>query len=429
LAGITTRRSFAPKLGAVRVECNREDVASELSDAKNQIIGAGKVPMLILNLPAGTYRLVSTYHADRRESRVIVEAGGTNIVRLDFVYGAATLESQPSGATVVGTDGHEWGTTPLTLPELKPGAWAFTLRLNKYLPVEVSMEVKANETNTIRTNLVNASYANAIERARRDLATTNLQASLFAVNEALRAQPGDADAVALSAQVTRTMQIQQAEAQLLKAQTLANNGETAAAMAVLEEVRKILPENIEAKKLQADLLKREQANAAETRRQEASAQRERRPRDYFAQRMQTTLNNSLFDQQEVRLKGSLSDIEGKLVRELTNQAPKFKLLAKEDPNPETFFLQAMLSLKSEGWRRCDLVGGQTGDGEVTLVFKVFEYAYVEAFSLRAAIGANNEKDMVPVHASRLDPEKAHVALRRAGGINQIRARIRAATGD
>ena len=82
-----------------------------------------------------------------------------------------------------------------------------------------------------------------------------------------------------------------------------------------------------------------------------------------------------------------------------------------------------------GRRRCDLVGGQTSDGQVTLIFKVFEYAYVESFSLRALIADNDETKMMPIHSSRLSAEKRYLLPRREEGIRMLRDRIREATGE
>jgi hypothetical protein len=167
----------------------------------------------------------------------------------------------------------------------------------------------------------------------------------------------------------------------------------------------------------------------EKQRLEAAAKRERRAKEYFGEWMKMSANSDLFDEQALILKGDVLDIEAKIVKVFTNEKPVFKLTVLERPEAGLFRLQAMLGMGAGGWRRCDLVGGQTKDGEVTVVFKVFEYAYVEAFSLRALIGDNAEKNMVPIHASRLAQEKRQLLVRRAEGIKLIQNRIREMIGD
>ena len=76
----------------------------------------------------------------------------------------------PSGATVVGTSGDQLGTTPLVLKDVRAGTWKGELRLDGYIPVPLRLAVNANQTNLIRTNLVNWQYAEAMRSARSYLA-------------------------------------------------------------------------------------------------------------------------------------------------------------------------------------------------------------------------------------------------------------------
>jgi hypothetical protein len=218
-------------------------------------------------------------------------------------------------------------------------------------------------------------------------------------------------------------------AQLIKAQGLVKAGDDTKASIMLDAILKVEPENSEAKQMMTDLQQRQQVQAAEAERKEATAKRERHPREYFERRMKAAPNSELFDQQEVKVKGKLDDIESKIVRTITNQTPVFQIRAEERPDKETFFLSAFLPMKSAGWRRCDLVGGQSSNGEVALVFKVFEYSYVEAFSIRALIKDNAEENMVPIHSSRLGANKGYLLVRREEGIRLVRERIREAVGE
>jgi hypothetical protein len=416
--GSTTPYRIAPKLGAVDLTCNEPGATFQLARAGTSWTLVDRTPMTISGLPEGIYTLGVAAHGDSRVEKFTVNAGRTNAIRIDFAYGEASFETEPDGAKVTSSDGREWGRTPLTLSKLKPGRWKFFLHRDGYLPAEAELIVAAEMTNSIRTNLVNASFATAMERVRRNMAETNFEAALFAVNEALRSQPGDPEAGATFAELTRRMKVLRMERQLAKARGLAQDGDTKGSLALLDELIKESPDNSEVKQMQANLRQQEQAKADEA-----------RPRLYFEEQTHNSLNTRLFDRQEVKVKGSLADLERKLVAALTNDEPAFKLLALKEPDPGMFFLQVMQPMKAAGWRRCDMVGGQTSEGETLLVFKVFEYAYAEAFSIRSLVGDNNEKNMVPIHESRLGQSKLPLLARRAEGIKLIRDRIRKVTGE
>lgn len=414
----TTTVAVAPPFGTIQLESPRTGVTFELRDASRNRIEAGTLPVTLSGLPAGGYRLATDYRDDRREFDLQVTAGKTNTFQADYRYGAARLESQPPGATVRDADGRRLGITPLELAELRPGRWEFALELDKFVPVQVGLGIEPGVTNQVQTNLVNRVYRDAMERGRQALAATNLTLAVAAAEEAERAQPEDGAARALQAQAWR-----QAVDAAIQA------GDKTTALQRLDRLIQLQPADASAGQQRADLQKELQAESEAKRQQEAVVARARRPAEYFTQRMRATKNSELFDQQELKVKGTLADVEAKLVRALTNGDPAFQLRAEERPDAETFYLEAFQPMKSAGWRRCNLVGGQTADGEVTLLFKVFEYSYVEAFSIRAWIGDNAEQNMVPIHPSRLEPTKLYLLKRRAEGISLIRGRIREASGD
>jgi antitoxin HicB len=60
---------------------------------------------------------------------------------VDIKYGAAILHTRPSGATITAGDGHRWGLTPSQFTELQSGTWNFTLRLDNYERVAVSLDM------------------------------------------------------------------------------------------------------------------------------------------------------------------------------------------------------------------------------------------------------------------------------------------------
>ena len=66
LSGSTTWRPFAPKLGTLRLEANQEAVTYELHGNDGGTLDSGVFPASVADLPAGSYRLVSTFGLDRR---------------------------------------------------------------------------------------------------------------------------------------------------------------------------------------------------------------------------------------------------------------------------------------------------------------------------------------------------------------------------
>jgi len=418
----TTSRSFAPRLGILRVESNRGETEFEVRSANDTVVKVGKAPTTIPDLPAGNYRVICQYHGNRRESSVLVGAGQTNLAQVDYVFGAAMIESQPSGARVATVDGRELGATPLLIPELQLGLRSFIVRIEGYLPAAVGLEISADQTNSFRTNLLNATFVSAMEQARQAMEATNFLVATEALVQALRQTPGDSAAEELLRKARLGGALQSAESK-------ARLGDYRGALEQAQAALAISPDLEAAKQIVVVCQAKIQENEEKLEQQRAVAQRAQHPRQIFNQRMRMTRNSSLFEDKETKVKGTLADVEVGLVLALTNQAPAFKLLGVQHPDSQTFFLQALLPMKSAGWRRCDLVGGQTADGQVTIIFKVFEYAYVEQLSIRALVGDNDEKNMMPVHQSRLAENKRYLLARITEGVRMVQERIREAVHE
>ena len=76
-----------------------------------------------LSVPTDVYR-VDGHWANYEETKQVTVASGTiGSLRLAPPLGAVTFESDPSGASVIRSDGRNLGTTPLTMPEFPPGVW------------------------------------------------------------------------------------------------------------------------------------------------------------------------------------------------------------------------------------------------------------------------------------------------------------------
>lgn len=79
------------------------------------------------------------------EKTIEIVAGQANIHAFEFAPGSLTIQSTPPGATVSSGD-RELGVTPLTLPDLIPGAHAYAVKLQGHVLAEVKAEVRAGET-------------------------------------------------------------------------------------------------------------------------------------------------------------------------------------------------------------------------------------------------------------------------------------------
>ena len=116
--------------------CNHTEASFRAISADGQLLDAGDLPASILDVPEGNYNLVAWHHQNKVEQPLLVTAGTTNRMEVDFLYGAALLETEPPGATVLTKDGREWGMTPRLFPELTTGSWQFELRLFGYDPTK-----------------------------------------------------------------------------------------------------------------------------------------------------------------------------------------------------------------------------------------------------------------------------------------------------
>src|ERR1035438_190598 len=163
------------------------------------------------SVPTDVYRVDAIWANYDETKQFTVSSGTTSSLRLAPPLGTVTLESDPSGATVIGTDGRILGTTPLTVPELPRGLWKGEIRLDGYIPVPVSLLVTASETNSFHTNLVNWQYSQAMESAKNYFAAGDYERTLEALSAALKAKPNDPDATALQEKATVALHLHRAE--------------------------------------------------------------------------------------------------------------------------------------------------------------------------------------------------------------------------
>jgi tetratricopeptide (TPR) repeat protein len=431
---------IAPRFGGVQLGCNQSDASYQFQDVSGQNISSGLLPATITELPVGSYAIFATHHGNQRQSSVFVKADTTNTVPMNFDYGVASFETSPSGAAVTDGNGRQRGETPLTLAELSVGAWNFTLQRYGYAPIQVALDVTANQTNFISTNLVSFDYINGMNEARQYLAVTNLYQAKAAVDRAVQASPTDPAAIALQQKIALLSTIQNAES--MGAQGNYTNG-----INLLQSVLKLEPDNERAKELVADYMNREQQRLEAIRQHEAElaeAEKQRQARILAEQQAQQRIqelsealngasrlyeNSSQFSSHELVTTNSASVVAPAISSALSGASPPFENVRLNWIYQHLFMLEARQRVGIR-YRDCLIVGSQVRENETRIQFKVFEYEHPPKVNLLGGLLSLN----LDVKSSSQDPQVAAAQaekfqLRIKEGINLVTALIQRATGQ
>ncbi len=411
-ANQTTPCTIAPHFGGLKLDCNQSDAMYQLLSADGQFISDGILPATVTGLPAGNYKLIATHHNHQRTDTLAVKADTTSNAQFDFQYGAAVFETSPAGATVATDDGRSWGATPLTLTELLPGKWSFTLQRNGYQSVPLSFNVVANETNFVSTNLVSENYLHALTAARQFLAVADYDSALKAANDALASRPADADATTLQNEAIGLGYIRRARAFGKLGEYIEGGKELALAL-------QTLPDNAEARQLAVDFKKHEPEEIERLR-----VERLERPKKMFDSIMATVNDTDLFESHELKTSKPAADTHSAIVTQLISGQPSFQIVRSDLTND--FFRIVALQQFSGGQRRCEIVGGQSKDDETQIFFKVVEFKKVGFFDqpIGALVGA------MPASYTLINPNltQANDKLRNqiVEGVSNVTVRIQTA---
>ena len=257
----TSSWQFTPRIGDVQVTSSHTESAYQLQRLDGQLVENGELPVVIKELPVGNYKLVILHHGNQHVASVTVRAGITNNADVKLLYGTATLESDPTGATVLNSQGRQLGVTPLQVTELVPGNWTFGFRREGYEPAEAALDITANQTNSVRTKLVSSAYVRAMRNARQYLQAADCDRALNAVHEALRVNADDADALALQKEVETQRELQQAKTAHERLDLFIRNiseaitrGETENAVRQFTEAKKLFPDDPKVAELQTRMV-------------------------------------------------------------------------------------------------------------------------------------------------------------------------------
>jgi hypothetical protein len=251
------------------------------------------------------------------------------------------------------------GTTPLTLNELQPGTMKLNLQLNNYESCSVSLEITANQTRSIHTNLTSQSYTSSMRAARQSMNARAYDDASRYLADALRAQPNDAAATALLKQADSLGSI-------ARATELGKQGDYIAGIKELEKALTAMPDNEHAKQMLADFKQHEPEQRARLERENSETLT-----NVFNEFTGKITGATSVERHELTTSKSAQDLQTALVHYFTGVEPIFRITHNGWTN-ETFFMDFDQEV-SGGGRMCMIVGTQIKEGETRMFFKNIEY--------------------------------------------------------
>ena len=308
-----------------------------------------------------------------------------------------------------------------------PGNWTFTLQRPGYQSLHVSLDLKANQTITISTNLVSETYLHALTAARQFMAAVDYDHALQAAEDALAARPGDADATMLQREATGLGDLQRAQAMGKKGDYIGGDKQLTAAL-------QFLPDNTEIKGLLADFKLHEPAQLERER-----IERLNRPRKVFNDTLKNYPDAALFEEHELTTSKPYDAIATAIARALKSGQPSFQITGNTSPQSETSVFEAAYEIEgflgagtTSGQRRCIIVCGQSKDDETQIYFKVLEYKaktsikFSIANILNTATTAN--VNYTAIHPTRIQMTDA-LQAQLTNGVHIVTERIQAVIGQ
>ncbi|MBI4664391.1 MAG: PEGA domain-containing protein [Verrucomicrobia bacterium] len=353
-----------PVVGAVSVVSDPPGAQFRLASViKRDVAAEGTAPMLIRYLPESEYRLSIWRGEYLKEMSFAVKQGETNAIKVPFEYGTVTFASDPSGATIF-RDGKEVGQTPATLSELRLGRYNFRLQKEGFQPVEVPIEVQSTNSITVSTNLVSLQYSEAMVNARLEAVrpSPDYQRALRLVEQALKAKPGDAEALTLRDRLENGLQ--------------------------------------EAERNQVE---REKQRAAQKQQEELEARR-RALAEKFHNATRNYAEAELFDTHQFEFRSDVATVRAAVLRAVRKTSTKWGLQREDRLNQNNILLHFTPSAILTLGRHCFVLVSEFGPGEVHVHAKFWDYVGMsEGTSILDAIIPDKT---VAVHRKFFKPEQA-----------------------
>ncbi len=405
--------TIAPRFGTLALDCNQAGASFALRSADGRLLETGGFPSRISELPEGSYGLTTEHHHNKEERRLSIKAATTNILRVELVYGAANIQTEPPGARIISSDNIDYGETPAVLTDLLPGSWSFRIEKTGYETTEISLAVAANATNNVSTNLLSHSYATSVAMARQYLANNDYERALQAATDALKSKPGDAEAERISAKAQPFVDFK-------GAQTLAEQGNYASAITELEKVMRVWPTDERVSGLIGEYRVRQKEEA-----DRAQKQRRELVQRVFSGVLSRNPDSALFERYSIKTEKKASEVWPAVLSAIRDQDPGFTIGSNRTPEPDLNEIVAKQEFDG-GSRICVIVVGQTADTETEIWYEVLEYKLIPV-AMRVVgvfLGGSPPKDPhVPIHPSRFGPLTDKMKGQIEGGLKVVRERI------
>ena len=416
-AGSAATCNFNPHLGALALTCNQSGATYQVRDDNDNKVATGNLPAMLIGLSAGNYSVIAIHHGTVLTNSAPVVVDTTNSLSLEFQYGAVALATMPTGATVADENGQRLGQTPVCLAGLPPGKRVFTIQKNGYQTIELALDIAANETNSVSTNLVSGAYLTAMKLARQQLAATNYNAAQATVKQALAADPDNADALALQREVCGQQAIQTAK-------IAGARNDYPAGIKALATALQALPDNDEAKALLAEFTKRDAAQ-----REQSQQARQSVPQMALTAALSGfTFQNegSLFETHELTTSKPFAELAPALITAFETKSPAFTVRSKKSFWPESFGLTCQQELAG-GLRKIVIAGAKINDNETRVLFKVLEYTSKHDVSLSGGLSFNTS--FTPLHEPEIGELTPKMKAQIEDGLRMAAERIQGVIGQ
>ena len=364
-----THVNFKPAVGILALTSQPTNASYRLSAITNRRISIeGTTPARVEGLPCGEYQVTAWRGDYKKEARVSVGPGDTNLLQMEFAYAEVKFETTPAGANVFG-DGGDLGETPLALREVLPGSKKFRIEKDGFMPLALVLDAMPGGVHSITTNLVSVRYGQAMQQAKR-LAGSDSRAALSKLEEALQAVPNDSEALELKAKIESSLKAQETQ----------------------------LAERKQATELAAAARQQEaQHKAAEQRQLAEQAARKRFPAETFRKASESEADAQLFDAQRWSVQSDAGKVADALRRMLQREGAGWKLANENKVNDDTFQFRCngVAKLLSTSRRHTIVVIGQTEPGAVEIHAKFWDY---QSTKVGLSLTQGLTKDgLVPMH--------------------------------
>jgi tetratricopeptide (TPR) repeat protein len=254
----------------------------------------------------------------------------------------------------------------------------------------------------------------AMKLARQHLAAASYDAALASANQALAANPEDADALALQREARGQQAIRLAKIE-------GGQGHYVAGIKALETALQVLPENEEAKAMLAEFTKQDAAQ-----REQAQQARLALPKMALSTIMCEFNEGSLFETHELTTRQPFAELAAALTAAFETKAPAFDVLPKKLPWAESFGLSGQQELPG-GFRRIVIAGAKINDNETHILFKVMDYTTKHDVSFSGKL--TFETSYIPLHPSKVGELTPKMKTQMEDGLRLATERIQAVIGQ